>query len=64
MSSADLEKQAEFIARMIVEDRKKLRAWTPSPEYQKMLEWTRRSMEEAKKLSELVRQKLKAMGEL
>ena len=54
--SSDLEKQAEFIAKMIAEDRKKLKEWVPSPEYYKMLEGTRKAMEEAKLLGQPVKE--------
>jgi hypothetical protein len=62
--SSDLEKEADYIVKMIVEDRKKLREWKPDETYYKVMEQTRRQMEEAKLLGQKVREKLKAMGEL
>jgi hypothetical protein len=62
--SSDLEREVDYIVKMILRHRKELKEWKPSPEYYKMLEMTRRQMEEAKKLGELVDKKLKALGEL
>jgi hypothetical protein len=60
---SDLEKQADFIVKMILEDRRKLKEWKPDETYYKVCADTRRQMEESKRLMELVQQKLKALGE-
>jgi hypothetical protein len=60
---SDLEKEADFIVKMILEDRRKLKEWKPDETYYRVQADTRKKMEESKKLMELVQQKLKALGE-
>jgi GH25 family lysozyme M1 (1,4-beta-N-acetylmuramidase) len=60
---SDLEREADFIVNMILRDRKALKEWKPDEGYYKACANTRKHMEEARKLMELVRQKLKALGQ-
>jgi len=60
---SDLEKEADFIVQMILRDRKALKEWKPDETYYKVCADTRKKMEEARKLMELVQRKLKALGE-